>query len=260
MEARLDDENATLGLSSQALKIIAIVAMFIDHVAFLVSSDCCSPLVACMHFVGRITGPLMFFFVAEGYHYTRNVGRYMRRLAVFALISYFPYMLLVNNGLPTSPNGWLRFNVIYTLLLGLLALRARHEVKNAVASACLVGLCLLASVFGDWSYIGVIAILLFDLLRGSLTNQRIGFCLLSLSFGVMPLIKDVLTDYAQDNQSIYLMYVGINLGMLLPMLLLGRYNGQRGRGSKWMFYVFYPAHLLLLFLVAKWLGIAVNMQ
>lgn len=259
MEGRLDNEKVKYGLSSEALKIIAIVAMFIDHAAFLISSDYYSPLAACMHFIGRITGPLMFFFIAEGYRYTRNVGRYVRRLAVFALISYFPYVLFVNNGLPTSLNGWLKLNVIYTLLLGLLALRARHEIKNPVISFCLVGLCLLASVFGDWSYIGVIAILLFDLLQGSLKNQRIGFCLIVLLCCVMPQIGDVLTGYVQEDQIMTsLIFVGISLGMLLPMLLLGRYNGKRGRGGKWLFYIFYPAHLVLLFFIAKWLGITLN--
>lgn len=258
MEVHLDKGQVKKGLSSESLKIIAIVAMFIDHAAFLVRSDYYSPLAACLHFIGRITGPLMLFFITEGYHHTSNVSRYTKRLAVFALVSYFPFILFVNNGLPTSLNGWLRFNVIYTLLLGLLALRARHEVKNPVTSVCLVGLCILASVFGDWSYIGVIAILLFDLLRSSLINQRIGFSLLVLLCAIMPPLEAVLTGYAQEDELMYLTAVGISLGMLIPMFLLGRYNGQRRHGSKWLFYVFYPAHLLLLFFVARWLGITVN--
>ncbi|MEG0755691.1 MAG: TraX family protein [Oscillospiraceae bacterium] len=52
----------------------------------------------------------------------------------------------------------------------------------------------------------------------------------------------------------YLMTVAMRLGPLLPMLLLGRYNGKRGQGNKWLFYCFYPAHLLMLFFVAKLLA------
>ncbi len=252
-----DASRPRAGLSSEALKTIAIVAMFIDHAAFLVSQSYYSPLSAIMHFLGRITGPLMFFFIAEGYAHTRNVNRYTLRLAVFAVVSYLPFMLFVNNGLPESPGGWLRLPVIYTLLLGLLALRARHEVKNPAASVCLVGLCLLASVWGDWGFMCVISVLMFDLLRGNLAGQRIGFCLLALLYGVMPLVSEVATRNVGD-PVLYLTAIFVGLGMLLPMLLLGFYSGQRGRGSKWLFYIFYPAHLLLLFFLAKWLGITVS--
>lgn len=258
MEEQVAGIPVKQGLSAETLKTIAILAMVIDHAALLISADSYAPLVACMHFIGRITGPLMFFFIVEGYHHTRDAGRYTKRLALFALISYFPFVLFINNGLPTAVFGWLRFNVIYTLLLGLLALRARHEVKNPAASICLVGLCLFASIFGDWSYIGVTAILLFDLLRGSLTNQRIGFCLLALLVDVLPLLGAVLTGQAKQDARDYLLYAGISLGMLLPMLLLGRYTGQRGQGNKWLFYIFYPAHLLILFLIATWFGIVVK--
>ncbi len=256
MEEKREGRQAGRGLSSEALKMVAIVAMFIDHAAFLVSPNYYSPLTAAMHFVGRLTGPLMFFFISEGYRHTRNANRYTLRLAVFALVSYLPFVLYFNNGWPADGQGWLRLNVIYTLLLGLLALRARHEVKNPVAAAALVGLCLLLSVYGDWNFVGVIAILLFDMLRENRVNQRIGFCLLALLYGALPLISDLAHGFA-GNPGLYLTAIGVMLGMLVPMGLLGFYNGQRGRGSKWLFYVFYPAHLLLLFLLARLLGIQV---
>lgn len=61
MQEILDNRQEKQGLSSEALKTIAIVAMFIDHMAFLVSPDYYSPLAACMHLIGRITAPLIFF-------------------------------------------------------------------------------------------------------------------------------------------------------------------------------------------------------
>ncbi len=256
MEQTLSQKGGGKGLSGGALKMVAIVAMFIDHAAFLVSPIYYSPLGVALHFIGRLTGPLMFFFIVEGYHYTRNANRYTARLALFALISYLPFVLYFNNGLPQAPSGWLRLNVIYTLLLGLLALRARHEVKNPVLSVTLIGLCLACSVYGDWGFFAVIAILMMDFLRENRTALRAGFCLLALLYGVMPMFQSLIMGPA-GAADLYLVAIILSLGMLVPMLLLGLYNGRRGKGGKWLFYIFYPAHLLVLWIMAQSLGLQV---
>ncbi len=236
-------QNTKPGLSATALKTIAIAAMLIDHVAWAFVPTA-SPLGIAMHFVGRITGPTMFFFVAEGYHRTRNVNRYTARLAVFALLSYLPFFYFQHGALP-SAQTYAPVGVLYTLFLGLVALRARHEAKTPLAGTLLILACVLFSAIGDWGIIGVILILVFDAWRGSWKKQALAAGAVFLLFLLPDLILGFL--WAVPNATA----IGvIQLGQFVPLLLLRFYGGQRGRAgpafSKWFFYLFYPLHLLAL--------------
>ena len=80
-------------LSSNAIKLIAIAAMTVDHIAWAVFPGYPKEfLPLLMHIIGRITCPIMCYCIAEGYHYTRNIRKYTVRLFVFALISHFCYI------------------------------------------------------------------------------------------------------------------------------------------------------------------------
>ena len=80
-------------LNSNAIKIIAIVAMTIDHVAWLVFPGYDNGIVpVILHIIGRLTCPIMCYFIAEGFHYTKNINKYTLRLFAFAFISHFAYI------------------------------------------------------------------------------------------------------------------------------------------------------------------------
>ena len=86
------------GLDSNALKLIAIAAMTADHIAWLLFPGYpTDPLPIILHIIGRLTCPIMCFFIAEGYHYTRNIKKYTARLFVFAVISHFAYIFASND-------------------------------------------------------------------------------------------------------------------------------------------------------------------
>lgn len=73
-------------LDSNAIKLIAILAMTVDHIAWAVFPGyprAALPLL--MHLIGRITCPIMCYFIAEGFHYTHDVRKYTARLFLFAL-------------------------------------------------------------------------------------------------------------------------------------------------------------------------------
>jgi hypothetical protein len=236
-------------LSANALKFIAIAAMLIDHTAHIfVPNDW--PLYSMMRFVGRITGPVMFYFIAEGYHFTRNKNLYTLRLAVFALVSYLPFILAME-GMPSASN-LLSLSVGYTLLLGHLMLRAQHEIKNAALKWALTGALIALSLPGDWSYIGMFMMLVFDYFRGDFRKQAFGYLLIMLSFGsVFAAAVYPLNMLLQGMPIDWRMPVNMipQFGQILPITLLYFYNGLKGRGgnfAKWGFYAFYPAHLLIL--------------
>lgn len=236
------------GLSGGALKTIAIIAMVIDHTAYAFVPDYYGPLGAALHFIGRITGPIMFFFIAQGYHYTSNKNRYTLRLAIFAAVSWLPYVWFITGGPPGSGTWW-RMSVIYTLLLGHLALRALHEVRNPVLKWVLAAACFFASGIGDWAYTGVLIVVLFDLLRDNFRYQALAYSLLVV-LRALPAFFSALSMAGMGLSSAYqLAQVFVTLGMLLPLLLLRFYNGRRGKGSKWFFYIFYPAHLAVIVLI-----------
>ncbi len=73
-----------LRLNANHLKLIAIIAMAIDHVCDLIYPGFPpEPGAIGLHIVGHLTAPIMWFFVCEGYHYTHNVKKYMLRMGVF---------------------------------------------------------------------------------------------------------------------------------------------------------------------------------
>ena len=81
-------------LSGNALKVIAIVAMTIDHLAWVgieTYEQAETPTQIFLHCIGRLTAPMMIFFVAEGYHHTHDFRRYLRRLLMLAVVSHFAF-------------------------------------------------------------------------------------------------------------------------------------------------------------------------
>lgn len=86
------EQTITPSLNSNALKIIAVTAMIVDHATFwLLSSD--SALYVILRIFGRFAAPIMCYLIAEGYFHTSNKKKYCKRLFIFALISHYPYIL-----------------------------------------------------------------------------------------------------------------------------------------------------------------------
>lgn len=248
-------ENAVISqeqrgfLNRNQIKYIVIIAMLIDHIAWGFV-DAVNPLLGgWMHFFGRLTGPTMAYFVGEGYYYTRNVVKYQQRLAVFALISWFPFVWFEYGTPPLYfEQGNLIFNpvqsVIFTLFLGLTAIRL-WESKKANKPLKVIGiilLCLLACI-GDWAFMNVLGCLFVHIYRN---RPRAKWCAFTLTFLLPNAFITLLAGLAN---------MWFQFGVLLvPLMLYFLYNGQGGSKAKlhkWFFYLFYPGHLLVLGLL-RW--------
>jgi hypothetical protein len=245
-------EATSGGMSRNLLKGIAIMAMVIDHTAHAFVPES-SVLYLIMRFVGRITGPVMFFAAAEGYHHTKNINKYMMRLAIFAIVSYFPFIYFDAGGVLNGLN-YSYINVIFTIFLGVAAIRIRRELQNPILKTLLILVLFVLSFPADWGPTGLLMMLTFDYFYGSFRYQAFAYCLIAiLNAGLIQAAENcvrtiVYNPGARFNISGY-WYVIINSGMLLPIIMLRFYNKKRGGGgrlSKWFFYVFYPAHLLVL--------------
>ena len=132
----------TKDLSGSWLKIIAMLSMTIDHVAYYYG--CSNPyLYELMRTVGRIAFPTFAFLLAEGFVYSRNRQKYMLSLFAFALVSEIPWLMLNHDG---------SHNVLFTLLTGLLGLYAIENLKQHWAIAVSVTLLGLVTLLVDTDY------------------------------------------------------------------------------------------------------------
>lgn len=227
-----------IGLNRNQLKYLVIVAMLIDHIAWgFVPLESVAGQV--MHFIGRLTGPTMAYFLAEGYIHTRNKKKYGLRLGIFALISWVPFSLFEVHHWPSTHQS-----VIYTLFLGFLAMWIwDNEKLSHVMKWVLITLLIIISLPGDWAVFDVAWPLALYIYRQDGEYRMRRYTLLCV---VATLIFLIGGDP---------WWRGLcNLGILMvPLILRYFYNGEKGSSHpfhKWFFYIFYPAHLLVLY----WIG------
>lgn len=231
--------------TSNFIKGIAILAMTIDHLAWLFYPGFSSePIAMAMHFIGRLTAPIMWFFVAEGYAHTRDKKKYFLRLMTLAVASHFTFCFAF--GLPYLPFSHGIFNqtsVIWSLALAMLVLMVRdwkgNKLVQVFAIVLLIALCFPA----DWSSIATVSILYFYAYRENFKNQAFW---LFVWISLYALIYFLFIDKT---------YALIQFGTLNTLFLLKQYNGKRGE-AKWMgkfFYYYYPLHMVVIGLLRLWL-------
>lgn len=225
--------------SANLLKYIAITAMTLDHIAWhLLTFESTTSQV--FHFLGRLTAPIMCFFIVEGYIHTRSVKKYALRLLLFGIISQIPWVVL---------NGNLTFNMMFTLLLCLCAVYVCDKIKNIPLRFILIFLLVCLSLFCDWYVFGVLWTVVFYIFKNDEKKKYLYFSIVSLLYFINTLYNSFLT-YAQLQKAFILSLY--SLGVFISVLLLLMYNGKKGKfkQSKWVFYIYYPAHLLVIALIA----------
>ena len=263
------------GISATTLKLIAIVTMFIDHFAAVFETELAAQFpflvmdngLNVLRAVGRLAFPIFAFLIAEGAKKTHNIWIYLLRLGVFALISEVPFDLAFFG--TSFQTGVLEFehqNVYFTLFLGLLCI-AVLQLLEKIRLAPLSFVFTLAAAYvaeellkTDYGAMGVIAIFLFYLLLQ--TNSKIkaagviGVCLLlsiilSASFYTEPLYYVSGATGTRFNLLSAARYNQYEIWAVFAAPLLILYNGKKGKVkiNKFVFYVFYPAHILLLWAV-----------
>ena len=226
-------------LSGNALKGIAILAMTLDHLTWTLWPGYSTAWwVLLLHLLGRMTAPIMWFFVVEGYHYTHDVKKYAVRLFVLAFISHFAYDFCF--GIPFVPLSTGPFNqtgVVWSLAWGLVLLVIHDDarLKNWVKIVLTFVICAITFP-SDWSCVAAMAILFMGQARGDFRRQM---CWLMVWSAVYALVYFFFIDKV---------YALVQLGTALSIPLLRCYDGTRGkwRSMGKLFYVYYPAHLALI--------------
>ncbi len=227
--------------TANKLKILAILLMLLDHV-IAVFIPITSPELILLRMPGRIVAPIMCFFIAEGYHYSKNRKRYLSRLILFGVISHIPFVLAIGYGL------FEKTNIMFTLALGLIALISlKNKNLHLIFKLFITFICILLSIFCDWGYIVVLWIICFGLLQeNGRRAQILGFIAISIFAFLLPTYLPI----AQIPGAIYYLICYSGIFLLIPLLLL--YNGKLGKKSKIIslgFYIFYPLHLSIIYLL-----------
>ncbi len=218
-------------LDGTMLKIIAMISMVFDH-----AGDLFFPGLLWPRMIGRLAMPLFSFCIAEGYIHTRDRNRYLLRIGIFALISEFPFDLAFSGTV-----DWSHQNIMLTYFLAVLALMIYDRITEgndnetashnrakimlgvlAVLAAAILALVLRA----DYTCFAVIGVFLFYVFRNRSQTVRS-----VIGTGFLAITRTM-------------SYYSATIFSLIPLLL---YNGRKGRGLKWLFYVFYPGHLLILY-------------
>lgn len=226
--------------SGVRLKRLACASMLLDHIG----ASCVevgllggkmagvgSPLFALdllLRCAGRPAFPIYCFLLVEGFEHTRDVKRYALRLLGFALVSEAPFDLAFYR----TPFYWEYQNVYWTLALGVaaMAFMSRYSAGGEPRWQGLLGAAVCAAAAqalrSDYGAAGVILIVVLWALRSDRKNQCAAGAVLTLYEPPAP----------------------------LTFLLLWRYSGERGQcgeAQKWAYYLFYPAHLVILAVVTN---------
>lgn len=244
-------EKERFSLNRNQIKYIVIIAMLIDHIAWGFVDRINPYFGGVMHFVGRLTGAAMAYFVGEGYQYTRSVPKYQMRLGIFAIISWVPFVYFEFGFFPFCNENAdiltsLSQSVIFTLFLGLTAIRMWESPKmSKPIKVCIVVLICAVSCIGDWAFMNVLGCLFVHVFRNDPKNKWIAFTLtyfIPNFFMITYLAVSSGLDIASRN----FFQFGV---LLVPVMMRFVYNGERGSKAavhKWFFYAFYPLHLLIL--------------
>lgn len=230
------------GITGSALKIIALISMLLDHIGALVLRPYTdsvletagyeavrqqTELYELLRSLGRFAFPIFCFLLVEGFLHTHNVWRYAARLFFFALITEIPFNLAFRDKL-FSPDYQ---NVFIELLIGLLMLIALRKIEhlsiNSFAKLSLGFLTATAAMLlahcikADYSYRGILAIVILYLFNFERKTQAIA--------GAAAFVWELPAPLA-----------------FIPIYF---YNGKRGWEMKYFFYIFYPLHLFILYLI-----------
>ena len=273
------------GLSGTALKLVALLLMLMDHIQYFFQFTGAIP--PWFSMLGRLSAPLFLFCTVEGFVHTHDRKRYFLRIYGIAAVMGFLVYLMAYRGIGVRPDGFYPLNGIFMdfvllciLWQGIDWLRARRWGRGLAAvllpviwpflvagfvgmvpAAAAVLVPLSFSVLPNWAFLtdggwnyllGGVLLYLFrenrrvQVVVWMLWTFATDFLFVALSLAAAPGFHWSLmfTDYYE--------WYGILAGLLML-----RYNGQRGAGLKRLFYLFYPAHVYLLYALS-WLVLAVR--
>ena len=245
-------EKRRFDISSVWLHIFAMSFMLLDHMWATVLSD-----YQWMTCVGRIAFPIFAFMTVEGYVHTSNFKRYMTRLLVSAVISEIPFNLMLSGSVIYPYHQ----NVLWTFLIGLSLVHlnelARKKEKiwlTLITAVCTTafGFVIGMITFVDYNGAGILTVLVFYFFRERKWRNYI-IQLAALYYINVEMLQGLTFNIEIFGHSVEIVQQGLAL-FALPFIWL--YRGRQGKKSKafqYFCYAFYPAHMIVLWLIMTYM-------
>lgn len=227
-------------MNRNQLKYLALISMLIDHIGmFFVPTNTILGFI--LRVIGRIAGPTFCMFLAEGFIYTSNRTKYAIRLLAAAILSQFAY-LFAEFGTTFAFLGW---NMIFTLFISFMMLLAYENIENNIFKWISVTILISITLIADWPIVGPLLVLNFYCNRNNKKELTLNYCaivLVNTALSIVFLVSNKMPWYKEL----------WHLGMFLFVPLIYLYDGKKFKTNafnKWLFYIFYPLHLVVLALI-----------
>lgn len=222
-------------LNAFTLKLIAMALMTLDHIAAYIPG---TPI--WFGYLGRLSAPVFFYFSTEGFFYTSSRKKYILRLFYFAILMIgIDFVLGISN------------NIFLSLALGVCLMTAIDygiKTKKFISAAPLALAAAFIMIFTEASFYGIFMVLVFYFFRGKKWLMAGAYAIISLA----PILWAL--GAPSVFEQLFLFDYQWMMIFALPFLLI--YNGERGIDTaftKWLFYGFYPIHLILILTCSRFL-------
>ncbi len=217
-------------MTSFHIKIIAILAMIIDHIGLFFF-----PEHTILRDIGRLAFPLFAWLIANGAYHTHDIQKYMKRLLALAVVSQVPFTIA--NQHIGSPLFYL--NVVFTLVLGLLSIYILKNCRNKLQATVLVIACagIANCIHSDYGAAGVLSIVAFYIFY---TNKKAMILSQVTIMSILPAITLILMSVKNIDLSSYYLSSFTETYGLLSLCIIFLYNNKVGNKMKYLFYIFYP--------------------
>jgi len=222
--------------------------MIIDHTGAMFKF---TPI--CFRYIGRIAFPLYAFCVSQGCKHTKNIKKYLLRLVILAIFSEIPFDIAFNDKISLIYD----LNTVFTLFLGVLniyvyKINSKYNNDKLITFCSLITFSIISIVLkSDYSYFGIILIFCFYI-SDTKFKQILFFILLCILKFYVVFIAIICNIFKVNTP--FIVYFSTNnlfivLFTMLSSFFIYYYNNKRGKNIKWLFYVSYPLHIILLIIV-----------
>jgi len=239
------EKRSRIELSSMGLHILAMFFMLCDHLWGTIVPG--NDWLTC---IGRISFPIFAFMIVEGYFHTKNLKKYVYRLLLFAVLSEIPFNLAMGSSVlyPVHQNVLWSFLISIGLIHWNEKAKATRKAWKQVFTGCatvLLGYIIGLVTMVDFYHAGILTVLVFYFFRQKKWWSYIGqlFCLWYIN---MEMLGGFAYELHFGGETYFFVRQGFALLALIPIWLYRGKQGYHSKALQYMYYAFYPLHLLVL--------------
>ncbi|AUN14863.1 TraX family protein [Paraclostridium sordellii] len=230
--------------SNFTLKIMAIIFMAMDHIYTYMNVALNNQVPIWFGYLGKLAAPIFFYLIVEGFYHTRSKNKYMQRIFSMGILMIIVDLLFkIHNNIFLS----LGFAIAMLSMIEQAKLSQKGSKKRIINIILAISFGVLG-LFTEASLYGVGMVLIFYFLREKKVAMTLTYIVFSLA-GIIGFIGPNFIEAAFLWDYQWMMVFAI-----IPILM---YNGKLGISNKfikWMFYWFYPIHLIIVVLIANFIN------